>query len=54
MEDKKECPSCAMEIDKSAKRCPICDYEFPGSNPINKWVAIFLVLVFLLSLFLFF
>ena len=54
MEKKKECPSCAMEIDKSADKCPICGYEFPNRSPLNKWVAILLILVFLLSMFLIF
>ncbi|MFW5761860.1 MAG: hypothetical protein ACOCXH_12855 [Cyclobacteriaceae bacterium] len=51
MEKKKECPSCAMETERAAEKCPVCGYEFPGNNPINKWISILLILVFLLSLF---
>lgn len=29
---KKECPSCAMEIDSKATICPICAYEFPAKR----------------------
>ena len=48
---KKECPSCAMEIDRDEKVCPICQYEFPQQSQINVWVAIGLVILFLLFLF---
>ena len=50
---KKECPSCAMEIDADSKRCPVCDYEFPTTNPLLKWTAILLALLFLLYMILF-
>jgi len=46
---KKECPSCAMEIDAQAAVCPICKFEFPKRSPWITWVAIFLVIVWLLS-----
>ncbi len=45
--DKKECPSCAMEVDKKVRICPICSYEFPKSNRLLQVVAILLILVFL-------
>jgi len=45
---KKECPSCAMEIDSAATTCPICGYEFPAQNKIYKWVAILLLVVILI------
>ncbi len=45
---KKECPSCAMEIDNAEKICPICGYEFPQQNPILKYAVIVLVIIFLL------
>lgn len=48
--DKKECPSCAMEVPKDSKICPICSYEFPKQNPVYQWVAILLVIVFLLTM----
>jgi RNA polymerase subunit RPABC4/transcription elongation factor Spt4 len=44
---KKECPSCAMEIDDKSKACPICGYEFPASNSWLKWIALLLALLFL-------
>ncbi len=46
----KECPSCAVEIDKSAKECPICGYEFPKQRSIFKWVAIVLIVLFVYPL----
>jgi len=48
---KKECPSCAMEIDANETICPICQYEFPKSSKIHPAVAILLVLVMLFLLF---
>ena len=45
---KKECPSCAMEIDANSKVCPICNYEFPQANKSYKWIAILLIILFLL------
>ena len=48
----RECPSCAMEVDASSKVCPVCSYEFTGTNGsgILKWVAILLAILFLLYL----
>jgi RNA polymerase subunit RPABC4/transcription elongation factor Spt4 len=48
MEKKKECPSCAMEIDKEASVCPVCGYEFPSSNKGYAWIAILLVILILI------
>ena len=45
---KKECPSCAMEVDADSKECPVCGYEFTGYPTSYKWIAILLILVFLL------
>ncbi len=45
---RKECPSCAMEVDAKDKVCPICGYEFPRKNPVLVWAIILLVLIFLL------
>jgi RNA polymerase subunit RPABC4/transcription elongation factor Spt4 len=45
----KECPSCAMEVDDKAKVCPICQFEFPNRSPWITWMAIFLVIIWLLS-----
>jgi len=46
----RECPSCAMEVDKSAENCPICGYEFPKQNKgviIMAWVMIILAILWL-------
>jgi predicted amidophosphoribosyltransferase len=48
---KKECPSCAMEIDAKSKACPICGYEFPSRNASLKVVALILALLFLYLIF---
>ncbi|MEM7297301.1 MAG: hypothetical protein AAF391_03440 [Bacteroidota bacterium] len=53
MSKKKECPSCAMEIDAKEKICPICEYEFAEISTGYKWIAIVLIIVFLLYLFVF-
>jgi RNA polymerase subunit RPABC4/transcription elongation factor Spt4 len=47
---KKECPSCAMEIDEESRTCPICGYEFPEVKTGYKWIAIVLLLLFLLMI----
>jgi RNA polymerase subunit RPABC4/transcription elongation factor Spt4 len=47
---KKECPSCAMEVDAKASECPICGYEFPQTRSWYGWVAILLIIVILLFL----
>ena len=52
MPKKKECPSCAMEIDAGEKVCPICGYEFPETPKAYVWVAILLIIVFLLYMIL--
>ncbi|HEV7347498.1 hypothetical protein [Telluribacter sp.] len=46
---KKECPSCAMNIEEEEKTCPICSYEFPRQAPWLQWVALLLVVVMLLA-----
>jgi hypothetical protein len=45
---KKECPSCAMEIDADVNECPVCGYEFPSSARGLKWAAIALAVLALL------
>ncbi|WP_229712529.1 hypothetical protein [Marivirga lumbricoides] len=48
---KKECPSCAMMIDKKAGTCPICQYEFPVKAQSKiPLIALVLVIIFLISL----
>lgn len=44
---KRECPSCAMEIDADEKICPVCGYEFPQEKPTIKWLALALIIIFL-------
>ncbi|MCH8548031.1 MAG: zinc ribbon domain-containing protein [Balneolaceae bacterium] len=48
---KKECPGCAVEVDKSEEVCPICGYDFPKqplSLKIAVWVFIILTLTWIL------
>ncbi len=45
---KKECPSCAMEIEPQETVCPICGYEFPKQNNGLKYLAVIIVIIFLL------
>ena len=52
MSKKKECPSCAMEIDRSEKTCPICQYEFPTVSKTNQWVALGLIVMIIIYLIL--
>jgi len=46
----KECPSCAVEVDKKYDVCPICGYEFPKQKSGMKYLAIILVILFTLPL----
>lgn len=46
--NKKECPSCAMEIDADRKVCPVCGYEFPKQSKSIQWIVFLLILLFLL------
>ncbi len=45
---KRECPSCAMEVDNKNRSCPICGYEFPDYSKGFKLLAILLILLFIL------
>ncbi|MEL7002117.1 MAG: hypothetical protein AAFN93_05185 [Bacteroidota bacterium] len=45
---KKECPSCAMEIDAKSTVCPICSYEFPSTSKGYQIIAVLLVLLLIL------
>ena len=49
---KKECPSCAMEVDADAEVCPICQYEFTSQPKSYMWIAIVMAII-LLMMFLF-
>ena len=46
---KKECPSCAMQIDETKTVCPICSFEFPTTSRSGKWLALLLLAAFLLA-----
>ncbi|MFB6306555.1 MAG: hypothetical protein ABEH43_06135 [Flavobacteriales bacterium] len=45
---KKECPSCAMEVEGNPKECPICGYEFPKYSTGFKVIGVLLLLAFIL------
>jgi len=47
---KKECPSCAVDIEKEYDVCTICGYEFPKQKSSMKYLAIILVILFTLPL----
>jgi RNA polymerase subunit RPABC4/transcription elongation factor Spt4 len=51
MVTKKECPSCAMQVDSKSKLCPVCGYEFPRGF-VLKWIAIGLVILWVLYIIL--
>jgi len=47
---KKECPGCAIEVDKKEEICPVCGYEFPEQPKSVKIAAILMVILLLLWL----
>lgn len=46
----KECPSCAMDVPAKSKVCPVCQYEFAEVSVGYRWIAIGLIILFLLYL----
>jgi RNA polymerase subunit RPABC4/transcription elongation factor Spt4 len=44
---KKECPSCAMQIDADAEVCPVCEYEFPSQTKY-QWIAAIMIIASIL------
>jgi len=42
----KECPSCAVLIEKKATVCPVCGYEIPQHKSRVKWVALLMIILF--------
>ncbi len=48
MSQTKECPNCAMMIDKKSTVCPICKYEFPKQSKLITAVAVFLIVLMLM------
>ena len=51
---KRECPSCACEVDANNNRCPICGYLFPQPTPTQSrmklWGAIVMIILFLIMI----
>jgi len=45
---KKECPGCAIKVDKSEEVCPICGYEFPEQPNSIKIMALLMAILLLL------
>jgi RNA polymerase subunit RPABC4/transcription elongation factor Spt4 len=45
---KKECPSCAMEIDEKESVCPYCHYEFPSESKMMKFTGIIIIIIFII------
>ena len=45
---KKECPSCAMDVDKKHKECPVCGHEFQSFSVWMQVVAVLLLMLFVL------
>ncbi len=42
----RECPSCALDVEKDAEVCPYCQYEFPtqrSSRKVMAWVMALLL-----------
>lgn len=33
---RRECPSCACEVEANHNHCPICGYAFPQASPVQK------------------
>lgn len=39
-----------MQIPADSKVCPICEFEFPSTSKSFVWIAVILLLAFLLTL----
>lgn len=37
---RRECPSCACEVEVNHNHCPICGYAFPQASPAQKGMRI--------------
>ncbi len=42
---RKECPSCAVEIQQHDEVCPICGYEFPRRKSWPRWIAVLVLIL---------
>ncbi|HBA83321.1 MAG TPA: hypothetical protein DCZ95_04420 [Verrucomicrobia bacterium] len=53
--EKRECPSCACEVDANNNNCPICGYAFPQPTPTQSrmklWGALVMLVLFLIMIF---
>ena len=47
----KECPSCALDVDRDAEVCPYCAYEFPRQKSSLKVAALVMALLLIWPLF---
>ncbi len=50
MRSVKECPSCAVEVPRSAQVCPVCGYEFPRVPVAHRAVFLLVLIAFVLPL----
>lgn len=48
---RKECPSCAVEIQQHEEVCPICGYEFPTRKTWPRWIAIVILILLAIAVF---
>jgi RNA polymerase subunit RPABC4/transcription elongation factor Spt4 len=44
----KECPSCALMVDKDEKVCHYCGYEFPKQSNTFKIIIVVMLIAFIL------
>lgn len=47
----KECPACALMVDKDEEVCHYCGYEFPKQSNAFKIVIVVMLIGFLLLIF---
>ncbi len=48
MSKTKECPQCAMQIERKEKKCPICGHKFQQFSRTQQAIAILLLVLFVL------
>ncbi len=47
----KECPSCALDVERDAEECPYCHYEFPRQKSTTKVMAWIMALLLIWPLY---
>ena len=47
----KECPSCALDVERDAELCPYCHYEFPQQKSTTKAMAWIMALLLIWPLY---